>query len=415
MTDQDWKRKKERERLRRLKGIQPFVDNKLKAHTLRLAEFRAKSRVSNLQKHANSWKQRHENARLVRLDSIQGTVNQRLHPSSKHFMERHRQKSALNPMGSHSALQARKNEKVRLKRLARVKSTFKTSTLNRLHKSTKEYLKWKSESRKRAGEHANKWETKHERERLRRLQNTKHSVNTILPKHITRKRAWDLEQLRRKGYDIRPHTKSAQPCEALKVSGGDYLRLDFPPLDQFGRVSSRWGGGEEELNSEDLNDDKQMSSFSPGPLDRVGVHVPKMESMTYSKMMQNVKDAKSQQNQDKKRKIFAKILAKALHRESQRTRRLQQCRTDAERKKLNRRYRKERLKCENELKELMRKTEVISTTTTSLSSTSGGNNATTSTKSNEKELSEKEEEEEKTTLIEGEKVRVEASQKESDG
>ena len=59
MTDQEWKRKKEEERLRRLKGIQPFVDNKLKAHTLRLAEFRAKNRVSNLESHANGWKRKH--------------------------------------------------------------------------------------------------------------------------------------------------------------------------------------------------------------------------------------------------------------------------------------------------------------------------------------------------------------------
>ena len=38
---------------------------------------------------------------------------------------------------------------------------------------------------------------------------------------------------------------------------------------------------------------------------------------------------------------------------------MQQCRTDAERIKLNRKYRKERLKCENELKVLLRKTEVF--------------------------------------------------------
>ena len=119
MTDQDWQRKKEDERLRRLKGIRPFVDNKLKAHTLRLAEFRAKNRTKNLQKHANGWKLKHEKARLVRLGQISGTVDQRLHPSSKHFMERHHRKQELNPMGSHSARLAKKNEKVRLKRLAR--------------------------------------------------------------------------------------------------------------------------------------------------------------------------------------------------------------------------------------------------------------------------------------------------------
>ena len=45
------------------------------------------------------------------------------------------------------------------------------------------------------------------------------------------------------------------------------------------------------------------------------------------------------------------------------TRRLQQCRTDAERRNLNRKYRKERLKCENELKVLLRKTEVFPTDT----------------------------------------------------
>ena len=172
---------------------------------------------------------------------------------------------------------------------------------------------------------------------------------TSLPRHITRKRAWDLEQLRRKGYDIRPHTKSS-PCEALKVSGGDYLRLGYPPLDRFGRVSSRWGG-----------QDEDVSNFSPGPLDRVGVHVPKIESTSYANMMQSLRNTKSVQNQEKKRKIFAKILAKAVHRESQRTRRLQQCRTDAERRNLNRKYRKERLKCENELKKLLRKTEVFPT------------------------------------------------------
>ena len=80
-------------------------------------------------------------------------------------------------------------------------------------------------------------------------------------------------------------------------------------------------------------------------------------------MMQSLRNTKSVQNQEKKRKIFAKILAKALHRESQRTRRLQQCRTDAERRNLNRKYRKERLKCENELKVLLRKTEVFPTDT----------------------------------------------------
>ena len=42
-------KKKRRGALTSLEGYSmPFVDNKLKAHTLRLAEFRAKNRVSNL-------------------------------------------------------------------------------------------------------------------------------------------------------------------------------------------------------------------------------------------------------------------------------------------------------------------------------------------------------------------------------
>ena len=77
---------------------------------------------------------------------------------------------------------AERAEKVRLARLHRVRSTFKTSTLNKLHPSTRDFRKWKKQAKKRDVEYSDSWERKHEQERIRRIRNTKSSVNTGLRK-----------------------------------------------------------------------------------------------------------------------------------------------------------------------------------------------------------------------------------------
>lgn len=356
MIDAQWRKKKEKERLRRLDTIRPFVDNQLRPHTLRLAAFRSKNRTDVIQAHANTWAQKHEKRRLRRLNSVRGTVDQTLHPSSKLFVSAHG-KSEFDPLASHAAKLAKKNERIRLGRLRKVQSTFKTSTLNRLHKSTKEFQKWKANSRKRTGEHANKWEVRHERERLKRLNNTTSSVKTILPTHIQRKREFDMQLLLRKGGHLRPiSTRSVH--ERLKVSGG-YLKLLYPPK-YFEESSYRNGEWEAEFDKATDSElkDRPPSSYSASPMSGVGVHLPEMKYSTVSLRKQAEQEAKH--NLQRKRSIFSKILAKALHRETQRKVRLRGCKSTEERKTLARKFRKERENCQRELVSLMQRSEILS-------------------------------------------------------
>eukprot|EP00939_MAST-03C_sp_MAST-3C-sp1_P004707 g4707.t1 len=124
------------------------------------------------------------------------------------------------PQQRHAEKMAKKAEKVRLGRLARVQSTFKTSRLNTLHKSTKDFQKWKANSKKRDSEYSDQWEVKHERERLRRLKTTKASVNTGGPqgkRSISPRRRKIIWNSRRDKGEITHREKRL--LEAMKLIG----------------------------------------------------------------------------------------------------------------------------------------------------------------------------------------------------
>lgn len=163
---------------------------------------------------------------------------------------------------------------------------------------------------------------------------------------------------RLRGKTIERPTTERRVYESMRVSGG-FIRLAHPPTDEdtfagslFGsRASNRSFLSTQDRREEGDDDVKQLAA----PLDRVGVHVPKL---SYAGMVKSMNETKLTEMQERKRELFSKILAKALHRESLRSRRLLSCKTDNERKKLKRKYKRERLQTEKEIRDLMESMDI---------------------------------------------------------